>query len=169
MTKIRITRGVFGLKKGLTTVPKTPKDEPFDVDEKTAKRLVAKGIAEVVTGKEKKSAAEPKIKYTEALGKANATVVNKNEGGEDEGNTPEGDNEGEGDAENNAQYSDKNTKPELLEILKSTGYEVTSATERLSKPEIIAILDEQFAEGESEDGEDDGEDAPEITGDGVVG
>jgi len=48
MAMIKIIRGTFGLRVGNVTVGKTPTDEPFEVDEKTADRLVKDRVAEKV-------------------------------------------------------------------------------------------------------------------------
>ena len=46
---IKIINGVFGYNNGKTVIPKTPKDEPFECDKATEKRLVDIGVAEYVT------------------------------------------------------------------------------------------------------------------------
>lgn len=45
---IKIIKGVFGFNNGISIIPKTTKDEPFEAGEKIEKELVAKGIAEYV-------------------------------------------------------------------------------------------------------------------------
>lgn len=42
---IKIINGVFGYNNGVSIVPKTSKDEPFECDAKVEKRLVAAGVA----------------------------------------------------------------------------------------------------------------------------
>ena len=46
---IKIVHGVFGYNNGKSIIPKTSKDEPFECDNATEKRLVSLGIAEYVT------------------------------------------------------------------------------------------------------------------------
>ena len=152
---IRIIRGVYGYKNGLTTVPKTSKDKPFEVDDVTAQRLIRQGVAEIAT--EKVSEAEPIVKYSVNLAKQEEKVINKKA----EVKEDEAQNEGAEDENKSAvlEYSENDTKAVLLEKLKSTGYEVTSATERLTKPEIIALLDAQ---------NEGAEDEPSFDDDGVV-
>jgi len=159
---IRIIRGVYGYKNGVTTIPKTSKDKPFTVDDKIAQKLIAQGVAEIAT--EVKSEAEPAEKYTINLAKQEAKkVVNK---GADEPEAPqESEEEAEVQQEAEAEYSENNTKDELLNYLESTGYEVTSATKRLNKAEIIALIDEQLAPEVDSDAEGD---APSFEEDGVV-
>ena len=72
---IRIIRGVYGYKKGLTTIPKTSKDKPFEVDDVTAQRLIRQGVAEIAT--EKVSEAEPIVKYSVNLARQEERIINK--------------------------------------------------------------------------------------------
>lgn len=147
---IRIVRGVYGYKNGVTTIPKTPKDKPFSVEDSIAQKLIAQGVAEIAT--EKVSEAEPIVKYSVNLAKREEKVVNKKAKAEE----PEEEVSEESEAE--GEYSENNTKDELLAILEGTGYEVTSATKRLTKPEIIALIDEQneAPEGEQPSFDEDG-------------
>ena len=50
---IRIRNTTFGLLVNGIVKPKSPKDPPFDVDEKLGLRLVREGIAEAVDGAER--------------------------------------------------------------------------------------------------------------------
>ena len=45
MAKIKIVKGVYGYLDGCTVKPKTPKDAPFDLNDKRAAELVAEGVA----------------------------------------------------------------------------------------------------------------------------
>ena len=157
---IRIIRGVYGYKKGLTTIPKTSKDKPFEVDDVTAQRLIRQGVAKIAT--EKVSEAEPIVKYSVNLARQEERIINKKDEktAEETAETTETDAQNEDAEDEVTTYSEENTKKELLEILKNTGYEVTSATGRLSKPEIIALLDAQNEDAEGSQ--------PSFDGDGVV-
>ena len=46
---IKIINGVFGYRSGNSIIPKTSKDEPFECDKATEKRLVDLGVAKYVT------------------------------------------------------------------------------------------------------------------------
>ena len=46
---IKIINGVFGYRSGNSIIPKTSKDEPFECDKATEKRLVGLGVAKYVT------------------------------------------------------------------------------------------------------------------------
>jgi len=151
---IRIIKGVYGYKNGATTIPKTPKDKPFEIDDEKAKRLISLGVAELVT--ETKTEAEPVVKYSVNLAKKEGKIVKKDE------KKPEVKEESL-DFTSGVEFSEENTKDELLEILAKTGYEVTSATKRLSKAELVALIEEQFSDEPVEDG-----DAPSFDEDGVV-
>lgn len=45
MALIKIVKGVYGYLDGMTVKPKTPKDAPFELNDKRAAELVADGIA----------------------------------------------------------------------------------------------------------------------------
>lgn len=160
---IRIIKGVYGHKNGLTTIPKTSKDKPFTVDDKIAQRLIAHGIAEIAT--ETKTEAEPVEKYSINLAKQETKEIVVNKADKPEAPAPAEDEVAEQVVEAEAEYSENNTKDELLAYLEGTGYEVTSATKRLNKAEIIALIDEQLAP--EVEAEDEG-DAPSFEEDGVV-
>ncbi|MGN0015513.1 MAG: hypothetical protein ACI37T_08870 [Candidatus Gastranaerophilaceae bacterium] len=150
---IRIIKGVYGFKNGLTTIPKTPKDKPFEVDDEKAKRLISEGIAELAT--EVKNEAEPIVKYSVNLAKKEGKEVKtapKNEPADEAI-----------DLEGGVEFSEENTKDELLAILEKTGYTITSATKRLSKAELVALIEEQFSDEPVDEVE-----APSFEDDGVV-
>lgn len=46
---IKIIKGVFGYNNGLSVIPKTSQDPPFECDKAIEKRLVSLGVAEYVT------------------------------------------------------------------------------------------------------------------------
>lgn len=50
MAKIKIVKGVYGYLDGCTVKPKTPKDAPFELNDKRAAELVADGVAVYVDG-----------------------------------------------------------------------------------------------------------------------
>lgn len=49
MALIKIVKGVYGYLDGATVKPKTPKDAPFELNDKRAAELVADGVAVYVT------------------------------------------------------------------------------------------------------------------------
>ena len=59
---IKIINGVFGFNNGISIVPKTSKDEPFEAPADVEKRLVEIGVAEYVG---KTEATEPTEEVTE--------------------------------------------------------------------------------------------------------
>ena len=64
MTKIQIINGVFGYNTKNGVIPKTPKDEPFDVaDDKLVKRLINQKVAVIV---EETSPADKEVANTPA-------------------------------------------------------------------------------------------------------
>ena len=67
------------------------------------------------------------------------------------------------DFEKGVEFSEENTKKELLAILEKTGYTITSATKRLSKAELVALIEEQFSDEPVDEVE-----APSFEDDGVV-
>lgn len=49
MASIKIVKGVYGYLDGATVKPKTPKDAPFELNDKRAAELVADGVAVYAT------------------------------------------------------------------------------------------------------------------------
>ena len=50
MKIIKIISGTYGYQSGGRIIPKSRKDEAFEIDDKEAERLVSMGVAEFVTG-----------------------------------------------------------------------------------------------------------------------
>jgi hypothetical protein len=104
--------------------PKSPKDPPFDVDEKLGLRLVREGIAEAVDGTER---------------------------GEVQSESNDNDNnESAGDDFGIPQYSADTSKADLQSIANEYGIEVSAAA---TKQELIKALDDFFADALSDDPE----------------
>lgn len=122
--RIRILNTTFGLVIDGIVKPKSPKDPPFDVDEKLGSRLVREGIAEAVDG-------------TESGGVPSESNDNDND-------------ESAGDDFGIPQYSAETSKAELQSIANEYGIEVSSAA---TKQEIIKALDDFFADALSDDPE----------------
>ena len=158
MTKIKIIKGVYGYKSKGSVVPKSKNDEPFEVSETEAKRLVELGVAEIASNL--KSQADKPIKYSESLAPVK-NIVDKYHKDKEASLTPENAEEisednTEDDTENNIVYSMDNTQKELLAMAKQLGFEGKDNT---TKAELIAFLDEATST----------EDAPSIAdNEGVV-
>ena len=158
MLKIKIIKGVYGYKTKGSVVPKSKNDEPFEVSETEAKRLVDLGIAEIASNL--KSQADKPIKYSESLAPVK-NIVDKSQKDEDTDLIPEtaeeiSEDNTENDTENNIVYSMENTQKELLAMARKLGFEGKDTT---SKAELVAFLDEATST----------EDAPSIAdNEGVV-
>lgn len=63
MKLIQITRGTFGHRDGRQIIPKTKNDPPFEVDDATAERLIAKKVAAYVEPAPDAPPAEEPITY----------------------------------------------------------------------------------------------------------
>lgn len=122
--RIRILNTTFGLVVDGIVKPKSPKDPPFDVDEKLGLRLVREGIAEAVDGTES--------------------------GGVPSESNDNGNDKSAGDNFGIPQYSAETSKAELQSIANEYGIEVSSAA---TKQEIIKALDDFFADALSDDPE----------------
>ena len=48
MTTVKVISGIYGLHISGRLTPKTKEDEPFEVDDREAERLVSLGVAEIV-------------------------------------------------------------------------------------------------------------------------
>ena len=122
--RIRILNTTFGLVVDGIVKPKSPKDPPFDVDEKLGSRLVREGIAEAVDG-------------TESGGVPSESNDNDND-------------ESAGDNFGIPQYSTETSKADLHSIANEYGIEVSATA---TKQEIIKALDDFFADALSDDPE----------------
>lgn len=123
---IRILNTTFGLAVNGIIKPKSPKDPPFEVDEKLGERLVREGIAEAI-GDIENDVAEPERKGDES---------SDSEDGEDD--IPE--------------YDATTSKAVLQSIANEYGIEVSA---NATKPELIKALDEYFADVQPDDSEDE--------------
>lgn len=122
--RIRILNTTFGLVIDGIVKPKSPKDPPFDVDEKLGLRLVREGIAEAVDGAERGEV--------------------KPESNDNDNDESAGDNFGI------PQYSTETSKADLHSIANEYGIEVSATA---TKQEIIKALDDFFADALSDDPE----------------
>jgi len=154
MVKIRITQGVFGLREGIFTQTKTRKDPPFEVDNTIAARLVAQGVAEIVTSDAETASNTDTSEKTTVRLVREVSLVNKGEA--DEAQTGEttkteenGDDDSAEDENQAAAYSMDNTKVELLAIAEEFG--IAEANSTMNKTQIIALLD-AHTEGETAEG-----------------
>ena len=122
--RIRILNTTFGLVVDGIVKPKSPKDPPFEVDEKLGLRLVREGIAEAVDG-------------TKSGGVPSESNDNDND-------------ESAGDNFGIPQYSTETSKADLHSIANEYGIEVSATA---TKQEIIKALDDFFADALSDDPE----------------
>lgn len=153
MAKIKITKGVFGLKVGMFTQTKTKNDPPFEVDDAIAERLVKQGVAEIVTSEASTGTSVQNKKTTVRLGEE-VKVVNKSEAQTGEATKAEAtaeENTENGEEQENAgiSYSMDDTKARLLEIAEELG--IAEADPKMNKTQIIALLDAHVAGEEAED------------------
>ncbi len=122
--RIRILNTTFGLVVDGIVKPKSPKDSPFEVDEKLGLRLVREGIAEAVDGIES--------------------------GGVPSESNDNGNDESAGDDFGIPQYSTDTSKADLQSIANEYGIEVSAAA---TKHELIKALDDFFADALPDDPE----------------
>lgn len=122
--RIRILNTTFGLVIDGIVKPKSPKDPPFEVDEKLGSRLVREGIAESVDGTES--------------------------GGVPSESNDNGNDESAGDDFGIPQYGPDTSKADLQSIANEYGIEVSAAA---TKQELIKALDDFFADALSDDPE----------------
>ena len=122
--RIRILNTTFGLVVDGIVKPKSPKDSPFEVDEKLGLRLVREGIAEAVDGIES--------------------------GGVPSESNDNGNDESAGDDFGIPQYSTDTSKADLQSIANEYGIEVSAAA---TKHELIKALDDFFADARPDDPE----------------
>ena len=122
--RIRILNTTFGLVVDGIVKPKSPKDPPFEVDEKLGLRIVREGIAEAVDGAER---------------------------GEVQSESNDNDNdESAGDDFGIPQYGPDTSKADLQSIANEYGIEVSVDA---TKQELIKALDDFFADALSDDPE----------------
>lgn len=115
---IKMIDGAYGYNNGVTVKPKTPADEPFPVSDEEARRLVALGVAEIVS--------------------EGGILPASDEGTDVTVNVPDIENESE-----IPQYSDFSTNSELQAIAEEYGIKISA---RATKSEMIKALDDYFAD-----------------------
>lgn len=122
---ISIRNTTFGLVVNGIVKPKSPKDPPFEVDEKLGSRLVREGIAEMIGG----------TAVADVQPESNDNVNDIDESGEDFG-IP--------------QYGADTPKADLQSIANEYGIEISATA---TKQEIIKALDDFFADALPDDSE----------------
>lgn len=148
--KIQIIKGVYGHTEQGIVVPKSKNSEPFEVEDKRAKELIADGIA--IKASELKSEADKPIRYRESL----APVKNVKEKGEESSTEAQKDeNENPDTPENTIEYSMANKKEELLKIAEDLGVDIPDP-DNTTKQQIIDLLDEATAGDAPQIGDNDG-------------
>lgn len=173
---IKLIKGNYGLYDKHTVVLKTPLDKPFSIAKKgEEQRLVDKGIAVFVDVEEPQAPAQ----LTE-LAEQTQIADAQNDGNGEVDNAGDGENQGEesGEEKEVALYTDATKFDELKEIAKGLGATDEDLKPLNSKDKVKALIDELAAKkaGEAdnagdgeENGEDDGEPAPNFDGvDGVA-
>lgn len=170
MKKVKITNGIYGYRPdGGIVVPVSPADNPIDLSDDEAERLVKLGIAAMIDSTELEEVAETII---QTPGQAGITVEDAvpdtadtgavampqggkvdREAGED---TPEenGGEEGAQDAQAKPSYSVVMKVDELRALLNEHGVPYRVG---MTKADMVAALDERFSGGE-----DDGEAPPAL-------
>lgn len=118
---IKIAKGNYGYNNGVTVRVKKPSDKPFSVSDEEARRLVALGVAEIVS--------EGGILPASDEGTDIADIKE---------DAPEIENEFEIPL-----YNDLLTRAELQAIAKEYGIEIS---DRATKSEMIKALDDYFAD-----------------------
>ena len=117
---IKIVAGVFGNKVGNRIVPVTAGDDPIEVSAEIGRRLVAGGLAVVVSEQEQE---EP---HTETVD------VGDEDDGEKSDPFPD--------------FNESMTKAELIEIALSVGIEETEINDGMKKSDILEMLEEARAD-----------------------
>ena len=131
--RIKITSGIYGLNEGGRVKPKTSYDEPFEVDDAEAERLIALGVAKKVA-----SSVENPSDGEDVLPEADLETDESEANSEDaEAETPE---EIE---DSRPSYSDKSDIQELRDIAKAYG---VSFSPNMGKAKLLKKLDEFFDE-----------------------
>ncbi len=134
--RIKIISGIYGLNEGGHIKPKASCDEPFEVDDAEAERLVALGVAKKVA-----SAFENPADDENDSSKAELKADGSEANGEDsEPETPE---EVE---DTRPSYSDKSDIQELRDIAKAYGVSFSPNT---GKAKLLKKLDDFFDEQNS--------------------
>lgn len=142
---IKIIRGNYGLPSGKSVKTKTPKDKPFDVDQKEAERLVRLGIAKFV-GVDAvvfaKGAPDKEDPFGDPADDIDAPLTLSDDGDsedeDDETEYYEDDANVEGDI---TEYGEDSTNAELQAIAKEYGIEVPP---HANKAQLLEALDEFF-------------------------
>lgn len=141
---IKMVRGNYGLPSGKSVKVKTPKDRPFDVDQKEAERLVRLGIAKIVGAGAAVSAKEPSDKedpFGDPADDIDAPVSLGDS--EEDGDTDiEYDEDDVGEDDNAPEYGENSTNAELQAIAKEYGVEVPP---HANKAQLLEALDVFFS------------------------
>jgi hypothetical protein len=144
MTKIKIIKGTYGLRDGYRVIPKTSKDEPFEMAVEKAARLIKLGVAVIVGegAENQKNGGDPddlsKLKKPQLQALA---------------------------AEKGIEFSDKTTAAELKALIAG------GQAEPAKTPEVTpeSITDDEEDDGvENESTDDDGTPPPELTVQDVI-
>lgn len=142
---IKILRGNYGLPSGKSVKAKTPKDKPFDVDQKEAERLVRLGIAQIVgvsAATLAKGSPDKEDPFGDPADDIDAPITLSDDGDsedeDDETEYDEDDANAEGDI---PKYGEDSTNAELQAIAKEYGIEVSP---HANKAQLLEALDEFF-------------------------
>lgn len=142
---IKIIRGNYGLPLGKSVKVKTPKDKPFDVDQKEAERLVRLGIAKLVgadAAVSAKGSSDKEDPFGDPAGDIDAPVtLNDDVDSEDEDDDTEYDEDDDGGDDDVPEYGENSTNAELQSIAKEYGIEVPP---HANKAQLLEALDEFF-------------------------
>lgn len=134
--RIKIISGIYGLNEGGRVKPKTSYDEPFEVDDAEAERLISLGAAKKVA-----SSVENPANDEDVSSKA------ENEADESEANGEVAELETPEEVEDSRpSYSDKSDIQELRDIAKAYG---VSFSPNMGKAKLLKKLDEFFDEQNS--------------------
>lgn len=131
--KIKITSGIYGLNENGRIKPKTSCDEPFEVDDIEAERLLSLGVAKKVV-----PAVESPDGSKEILPEAGH--ISDDVGTDDENAGPDISEE---DEDTYPSYSDKSDVQELKDIAKAYGI---SFSPNIGKEKLLKKLDNFFKE-----------------------
>ncbi len=133
---IKIVRGNYGHVVGKSVHTKTPKDEPFEVDQKEAERLVRLGIAKIVGAGAvtlAKGLSDNEDPFGDPADDINAPVS--------PGDSEDEDDDDEDDEDDVPEYGGDSTNAELQAIAKNYDIDVPP---HANKAQLIAALDEFF-------------------------
>lgn len=147
---IKIVRGNYGHTIGKSVHTKTPKDKPFEVDQKEAERLVKLGIAKIIgagAAVPAKGSPNKEDPFGDPADDADVSVpIDEDEDDEteydedDEDDTEYGE-DGE-DEDSIPEYGEDSTNAELQSIAKAYGIDVP---QHANKAQLLEALDEFFA------------------------